>query len=72
MIHDAKVEVTCDGKGCYDGVQVEPEFVYSGMSESSGRYDTSDKAIERKLGSEHEWIVDDGKHYCCVACAGRR
>jgi len=68
MIHDATVEVTCDN--CPEYVRVEPEYVYHSHSGRSGQYDTSDSAIERELVREHEWIVIDGKHYCCRACAG--
>lgn len=63
MIHDAKVEVTCDGKGCGESIEIEPEYVYRNYSGSSGYYDTSDDAIERKLEREG-WTVLDGQHYC--------
>jgi hypothetical protein len=63
VIHDARVEVTCDGDGCAVGIEIEPEFCYRDYSGRNGYYDTSDAAIERKL--EHEgWFVQDGKHYC--------
>ena len=70
MIHDATVEVTCDGDFCLDSVTMEPEYVCHSRSGGSGQHDTSDSAIERKLVREHEWIVIDGKHYCCRECAG--
>ena len=67
MIHDATVEVTCDGERCRDSVHIRPEFVYRTHNESSGYYDTSDKAIEKKLRYE-DWSVVDGKHLC-ESCA---
>lgn len=68
MIHDATVEVTCDGKNCRQSVQVEPEYVYSDYSGRNGRYDTDDSSIEDLLEDRHKWIVDDGKHYCDESC----
>jgi hypothetical protein len=65
MIHDATVEVTCDG--CGDSRSIQPDFVYRNTSETSGYYDTSDEAIEAKLEQE-DWIVRDGKHYCSESC----
>lgn len=73
MIHDAMVEVTCDNQGvkgfCKSSVMVELDFAHNDYSGDSGQYDHSDKKIERRLISSHEWIVKDGKHYCCQACA---
>lgn len=63
MIHDAKVEVTCDHDGCTDNVFIEPDYVYRTMSENSGYYDTSDKAIHEKLEAEG-WFVQDDKTFC--------
>lgn len=63
MIHDAKVEVTCDGRACTESVEIEPEYVYRTMSGSSGHYDCSESAIEDKL-PEKGWTVADGKHLC--------
>lgn len=60
-IHDATVEVTCDG--CGQGVTISPEFVYRDYSGENGHYDMSDSAIGEKLEREG-WQVLDGKHYC--------
>lgn len=60
-IHDATVEVTCDG--CSSAITIEPEFVYLNYSGKDGHYDTRDEAIEGKLETEG-WEVEDGKHYC--------
>jgi len=66
-ILDAVVPVCCDGKGCSETIDIQPEFRYRDYSGKSGAYDTSDEAIEKKLLSEN-WIVVDGKHYCCESC----
>jgi hypothetical protein len=63
MIHDAKVEVTCDGDKCMESIIVEPPFVYRGYSGDSGYYDCSDDAIE-KLVIAGGWTVEDGQHFC--------
>lgn len=67
MISDVVVPVSCDGKGCGEVVEIEPEYKYYDYSGKSGFYDTSESAIEKKL--EHEgWFIQDGKHYCCEDC----
>lgn len=70
MIHDPKVEVTCDGKDCRESVEIQPEYVYRNMSGSSGFYDCSDSAIEDKLPKEG-WTAADGKHLCESCSEGR-
>lgn len=67
MIHDAKVEVTCDGEKCRESIEVQPDYTYPNYSGKGGSYDTSDSAIERKI-EEEGWEVVDGKHYC-ESCA---
>ena len=62
MIHDAKVEVTCDG-GCGDSIEIQPQFVCPTYSGNNGYYDTSDSAIEKHLLAE-DWTVQDGMHFC--------
>ena len=64
MIHDAKVEVTCDSEGCSQSVVVDLDYVYESYSDRSGRYDDNDASIEESLISKHDWTVSDGKHYC--------
>ena len=70
MIHDATVEVACDGKNCLESVFIRLHYIYRTMSESSGYYDSSDGTIEASVVDDHEWIVRDGKHYCSQECAG--
>lgn len=62
-IHDAKVEVTCDGEDCRESIFIEPSYVYTSYSGKGGHYDCSDTAIEDKLVAEG-WKVADGKHFC--------
>lgn len=64
MIHDAQVEVSCDGERCTESVYVGLPYVYATLSGSGGRYDADDSDIEYKLKTEHGWVVMDGKHYC--------
>lgn len=71
MIHDAVVEVTCDGERCSESVYVRLDFVYGHTMHSSGRYDHSDSKVENRLASEHGWAVRDGLHYCSESCANR-
>ena len=64
MIHDAQVEVTCDGKNCHESVYVDLEYVYGTYSGESGQYDSDEKAIEKTLTDEHDWTIQDNKHFC--------
>jgi len=64
MIHDAIVQVSCDGNGCAEIAEVQPEFVYPDYSGKNGYYDTRDEKIESKLVREYGWTVKDGKHFC--------
>ena len=68
MIHDAKVEVTCDGSCCHESVEILPPYVYRDYSGTNGYYDTSDRAIVKELTNEG-WFIQDDKHYCCAECA---
>jgi hypothetical protein len=63
MIHDAVVRVSCDGDGCSEEIEIQPEFVYRDYSGRSGYYDTSDEAIEKKVAQEG-WFAQGDKHYC--------
>jgi hypothetical protein len=63
MIHDAEVEVTCDGKDCRGRVYV---GLRAGARDT---YIADDSAIERSVAREHDWVVRDGKHYCSEECA---
>ena len=63
MIHDATVEVTCDGERCSVSIMVSPEYVYRSYSGKDGYYDTSEDALTDKITAEG-WTVEDGKHYC--------
>ena len=70
MIHDAFVEVTCDGVKCNSSEWVGLEFVYTNYSGRGGHYDHDDKKIESSLVENFEWTVVDSKHYCCPECEG--
>lgn len=63
MIHDATVEVTCDGNNCGETVVIEPEFVYPDYSGKNGYYDTKDSSLEKKIKREG-WSVINGQHLC--------
>jgi hypothetical protein len=63
MIHDAKVEVTCDGEKCRESVTVSPHFMHRDYSGKNGFYDCSDDAIEELLGLEG-WTTDGEEHFC--------
>lgn len=67
MIHDAKVEVTCDGKGCRESIDVELPFTYPDYSGKGGRCDHR-PAVVNKLVKREGWTVigddDDAKHFC--------
>jgi hypothetical protein len=63
MIHDAKVEVTCDTL-CGVGELLELRALAGG----NYYYGRSDESIERELVKSYGWTCEDGKHYCpdCV------
>lgn len=63
MIHDAVVEVTCDGdrRSC--------EYVPL-RAGSRHTYIASDSEIEKALKSMG-WICRDGMHFCCEECADK-
>ena len=60
MIHDAKVEVTCDGARC-------DEFVFADLHAVIGILFIKMR-IENEIVKLHDWIVLDGKHYCSEHC----
>jgi hypothetical protein len=62
MIHDAIVEVTCDGD-CGNHLMISPEYKYTSYSGSGGHYDCSDEAINEKVEKEG-WVIDGENHYC--------
>ncbi len=70
MIHDAQVEVTCDGDGCTESVYVALVWMYPDLTGKNGFWDSSDAKTEKRLVKEHDWIVRDGKHFCSAECAG--
>ena len=61
MIHDVRVEITCDGEKCRESIEVMPDFTYLNYFGSGGSYDCS--VLARKIRAEG-WTIDDGKHYC--------
>jgi len=73
MIHDAHMEVTCDGDGCNETVNVPMEFVYLDYTGKNGLYNHESSKIEATLDEDFEWVIvtiDDGdnKHFCNVGC----
>lgn len=69
MIHDAVVEVTCDGEHCRESVYVTLDYTYGGVMHSRGSYDSDDEKVEERLEENQGWVVRDGKHYCSESCA---
>ena len=67
MIHDAKVEVTCDARCCDGSEYVDLHWVYDDYSGFNGHYDSSDSVIEDAL-EDLDWVISDGKHFCCKDC----
>jgi len=67
MIHDAKVEVTCDSRNCYGSEDIDLEYKYNNYSGDSGYYDSNESDIEDKL-KDLDWVVKSGKHFCCKDC----
>lgn len=63
MIHDATVEVTCDGNGCRESIVVSPEYVYNDYSGKSGHYDTKDRSLHKLIKAEG-WTVVDEQTFC--------
>jgi hypothetical protein len=63
MIHDATVEVTCEGKKCKESVFVP---LVAGARDT---YLADDNDIERDLERDHDWIVKDGHHFCSPECS---
>lgn len=63
MIHDASVEVTCDGDRCTSNEWIPLPWMVGG-------YDADDNVIEDKL-EERGWVVRDGQHFYCEGCAGQ-
>lgn len=62
MIHDAKVEITCDGKKC-------KSFIFVDLPAGArNTYLAHDTQIERDV-IDQGWIVRDGMHFCCEECA---
>jgi hypothetical protein len=70
MIHDAMVEVTCDGtEGCGESVYVGLPYTYTTTSGAGGRYDDDEAAVNRAV-REDGWLVsEDGEqHFCSEEC----
>lgn len=65
MIGDVKMEVTCDRDKCEDFIEISPEYVFAGRSESSGHYDTSKRSL-RKLVESEGWFL--GADNCATYC----
>lgn len=79
MIHDAKVEVTCDNDGCPGNVSIELDPDYRNVAGHCEHYDSINDEIEEKLVKDHGWvvrnethhgwIVRDGRHFCNPGCS---
>lgn len=63
MIHDPKIEVTCDGEGCGESIEIQPDYKYLDYSGKNGFYDCSDTAIIKQLERDG-WTEKDGKTFC--------
>ena len=61
MIHDAKVEVTCDGKNCDQSIFVDLP------AGARNNYIAEDSAIEKDVAAQG-WIVRGAAHFCCEEC----
>ena len=59
MIHDAKVEVTCDARCCDGSEYIYLPWVYSDNSVRS--------RIEDAL-NDLEWVIKGQYHFCCEDC----
>ena len=67
MIHDAKVEVTCDARNCYSSQEIDLEYKYTSYSGRSGYYDCDESEIEKELKSL-DWVIAGEHHFCCQDC----
>ena len=70
MIHDAKIEVTCDNSECDDYIEISPPYVYGDYSGNNGYYDTDDSTLN-ELIKQQEWgfiETEDGYEYYCEDC----
>lgn len=63
MIHDAKIEITCDGNGCAESIEVTPAVTHRSYADEDGEYDTSERAINRLVELEG-WSADGDQHLC--------
>ncbi len=70
-IHDATVEVTCDGPHCVESIEIEPEYSYRNQGAGSGHYDTGDEGINRKVLAEgwtYAKMIGGEFHHYCEGC----
>ena len=62
MIHDARMEVTCDHSGCEGYI-----YIYADYNDNNGCYDTGDLALNELIKKEGwlvKWTVNSYRHYC--------
>ena len=71
MIHDAKVEVTCDGERCTESILIDLPYVYTSLSGSGGHYDSKKETINEAVRREG-WIVTYGGNHYCQGCTEKR
>lgn len=67
MIHDACVEVTCDGPRCRESLSIELPFTYPDYSGKGGRYDHRPEAVN-PLVRQEGWKVRGEDEHFCEAC----
>ena len=67
MIHDAKVEVTCDARCCIGSEYIDLEWKYDNYSGDTGYFDSNENDIEDKL-KKLGWVVAGEHHFCCKDC----
>lgn len=67
MIHDAQVEVTCDGLDCNASTFIDLPYVYGGVNHTFGHYDSKDRTIWNLL-KKQDWHVSNERTYCSDAC----
>jgi hypothetical protein len=67
MIHDARMEVTCDHLECEDFISISPPYVYTDFNGDNGYYDTGDSTLNELIEKEGwlvKWTVNSYRHYC--------
>ena len=68
MIHDAKVEITCDGENCDEFIEVGLSYKYTDYSGENGYYEFDEKNVISEIAGDG-WIALWEEHFCenCAA-----